>query len=47
MSKLSGSQSNLTYLKSKFGSCLGLADDDEQTESKKDSKNKKLGIHKS
>jgi hypothetical protein len=24
MSKLSGSQSNLTFLKSKFGSCLGL-----------------------
>jgi hypothetical protein len=26
MSKLSGSQSNLTFLKSKFGSCLGLSD---------------------
>ena len=26
MSKLSGSQSNLNFLKSKFGSCLGLSD---------------------
>lgn len=35
MGKLSGSQSNLTFLKTKFGSCIGLGADNEDEKKKK------------
>ena len=48
MSKISGSHTNLTYLKNKFGSCLGLKD--QQTDAEKSTPKinfgKKIKIHK-
>ena len=47
MSKISGSHTNLTYLKNKFGSCLGLKDhqDAEKSTPKINFGNKKRKKH--